>query len=103
MRIGRVGFILGNIPLVVATTIVSHVPGYHRHLEADPTKLAVVGCLVLWAACLTAWRCHDYNKSAWGNFFTDQIPIVGPFLALWDLVAAPGSEGFNSYGAPPTF
>jgi len=104
MRIGRVVFVLGNIPLLAITASLSHDAAYASgHLEGYPKKYLVIGCLLLWSSCLTAWRCHDYNKSAWSNFFTEQVPFIGPIVALWDLVSKPGDQGFNSYGAPSKF
>jgi uncharacterized membrane protein YhaH (DUF805 family) len=73
------------------------------HLGDDPKKLLWLLAILVWSVCLTAWRCHDYGKSLWSNFWTEQIPFIGQLLALWDLLTKPGDSGHNAYGAPPRF
>ena len=99
-RIGRGGFaVLSAVsciliaPLLTAETI------------EQPTKLewalalTFIGVNVL----LTTWRCHDFNESFWSNFAAEQVPLVGGFIAAWDLLRKPSDVGFNRYGPPPAF
>jgi uncharacterized membrane protein YhaH (DUF805 family) len=65
-----------------------------------PISVAALG-LVGWT--LVVVRCHDFNRTVWLTFWTDQVPVIGPFWALYELVAKPGSVGMNSYGMPPRF
>jgi uncharacterized membrane protein YhaH (DUF805 family) len=103
-RIGRVGFALGYLPVLVVVFALVRESGYKAwHVDGDPKKIALFAAILFWSLCLTAWRCHDYNKSAWSNFFTEQVPIVGSIVALWGLLSKPGDQGFNSYGPPPKF
>jgi uncharacterized membrane protein YhaH (DUF805 family) len=102
MRIGRLGFVLGNVPLV-AMAYWHDAVGAHVFHQASPD---VAGRMVLvaylfGAIFLTVLRCHDFNETVWGNFWTEQIPIVGQFLALGELLIKPGTVGPNSYGSAP--
>lgn len=102
-RIGRIGYLLGQIPILLVLAWASYATdSWHVDLlEAPATVVVTVVLVLLWSLLLTAWRCHDYNESLWSNFWTEQIPLFGPFLGLWDLVTTAGSRGFNSYGRPP--
>jgi len=101
-RIGRLAFALGFIPvLVLALALAWSAPDHRWRADGDPTRIALVFVLAAWTALVTAWRCHDYGKSAWSNFWTDRIPIVGPLIGLWDLLSKPGDARRNSYGPVP--
>jgi len=101
-RIGRLGFALGYAPVLVVLLFIGRDPGFRPgHLDGDPKKYALMLAILLWSICLSAWRCHDYGKSAWSNFWTEQIPIVGQFLWVWDLLTIPGDSRHNSYGPVP--
>ena len=103
-RIGRLGFLLGYlILLAVASVFVSTLPEHSGSFGEDPTRLFIWLALLAWSILLAAWRCHDFNQSAWSNFWTEQLPLIGPFLALWDLLTKPGDPYVNSYGPPPWF
>jgi uncharacterized membrane protein YhaH (DUF805 family) len=101
-RIGRLGFALGYLPvLAVVWSLVLSAPDYRWHVDGDPKRFALWLGILLWSICITAWRCHDYGKSAWSNFWTEQVPFVGPLFGLWDLLSKPGDAGRNAYGPVP--
>ena len=104
MRIGRTGYAVGNILLVAAAF--SHRPIgalVFNHTPAELADTIVLGCVVVTSIFLAVLRCHDFNETVWNNFWTDQIPFVGQFLATWELLTKPGTPGMNSYGAQPPF
>ena len=101
MRVGRIGFALGYIPvLVVFGYMQMNLQSVRDAPVGSPLYLMIVAAIV-WVMVLSAWRCHDFNKSAWSNFWTDQTPLIGPILGLWDCLFTPGDSGRNSYGSPP--
>lgn len=103
-RIGRIGFALGYLPILMLVIGLHNNPAYSSgNIDGDSKKYAVLIGILIWSICLTAWRCHDYNKSAWSNFWTEQVPLVGPIVGLWDLLSKPGDTGYTSYGPPPRF
>ncbi len=103
-RIGRVGFVVGYLVLVaVAYWIWSEVPDGNFHLQENPVLIGKTAVLAFLILMLSAWRCHDYGESLWSNFVDEQVPVVGGFLALWDLVTKPGNPDHNSYGPVPRF
>ena len=103
-RVGRVGFALGYLPILgLIFALVLRSNGARWHVGDDPQRLVMFLAIFAWSVLITAWRCHDYGKSAWSNFWTEQIPLVGPFLGLWDLLSKPGDTGHNAYGPTPRF
>ena len=102
-RIGRLGFVLFSLPLyAIVFSLVLTAEHHVWVVNGDPKRFVLWLVLVLWSIMVTAWRCHDFNESLWSNFWTDQVPIIGPFVALWDLLAKPGTPGYNSYGPEPS-
>jgi uncharacterized membrane protein YhaH (DUF805 family) len=102
MRVGRVGFVLGNVPLLAAAYWHDSL-GAHLFHNAPPElagKFILVG-YVIGAVFLTVLRCHDFNQTLWNNFWTEQIPVIGQFWALAELLFKPGTEGHNSFGPQP--
>src|SRR5690242_1414548 len=93
-RIGRLGYLLGQIPVLLFIVILSATTGSTEvSLGHTPAIVAVPAiAIALWDLVLTAWRCHDFNQSLWSNFWTEQIPFVGPLLGLWDVITTPGSK-----------
>ena len=101
-RVGRVGFLLCLLPLYAIVFALVRSEGYQTwHVNGDPKRFMLWLALLLWSILISAWRCHDFNKSAWSNFWTEQVPIIGPFVGLWDLLSKPGTPGRNSYGPVP--
>lgn len=45
-------------------------------------------------------RCHDFGQTIWSKFCRDQVPIIGPLLATFDLFFKPGDKNRNEYGDP---
>ena len=104
MRIGRLGFVVGLVSLAVAGFLVGPIAElrpFHVHPDLGRQLLAAALVLVGWT--LVVVRCHDFNRTVWLTFWTDQVPVIGPLWALYELVAKPGSVGMNSYGMPPRF
>ena len=99
-RVGRIGFAIGYLPVLAVLFALTVGSGRHRWQPTDPYAIFAFLALALWSICITAWRCHDYGKSFWSNFWTEQIPVVGPILGLWDLLSKPGDPGYNAYGPP---
>ncbi len=99
-RIGRLGFLLGQIPVVAVDATFHAISGTSGVRVNSAVGVRVVAALA-WDVLITMWRCHDFDKSLWSNFWTEQLPVVGPFLGAWDLITTPGSPGFNTYGRPP--
>lgn len=102
MRIGRIGFVLGNVPLVAAAYWHEAVGAHLLHsVPSDfAGKFVLVG-YIFGAIFLTVLRCHDFNETVWRNFSTEQVPIVGQIWALAELLFKPGTEGPNEFGPPP--
>jgi uncharacterized membrane protein YhaH (DUF805 family) len=102
-RIGRIGFLICLLPwFAVGATLITTSEN-HVWRPNNLSGVALWLALMLWPILITAWRCHDYGKSAWSNFWTEQMPFVGPLLGLWDLFTTPGTKGRNSYGLQPPF
>jgi uncharacterized membrane protein YhaH (DUF805 family) len=99
MRIGRFGYLLSQAPIVVTASWL------YMTLPPGPIESPRVIVLILIVAAfswfLTILRCHDYNESAWTNFWIDKTPIIGSIWAAAELFVKPGTPGHNSYGAPP--
>ena len=102
-RIGRLGFALGFLPLftILLAVIVKSGQAHWHPAAGDVKGYLLLAAYFIWVMCISAWRCHDYGKSAWSNFWTEQTPLIGPFLGLWDLLSKPGDTGRNRYGSPP--
>ena len=101
-RIGRAGFAIGYLPVFAIVVVSALTQGLmSAHSPQTPAKYVALAAFLLWSICLTAWRCHDYGKSAWSNFWTEQVPIIGPFLGLADLLFKRGDAGHNGYGPVP--
>ena len=100
-RIGRTGFALGYLPVLALVAYLAKTSIGHSWRPSDATGYLLFAVVFFWSICLTAWRCHDFGKSAWSNFWTEQIPLIGPFLGLWDLISKPGDLGNNEYGPVP--
>jgi uncharacterized membrane protein YhaH (DUF805 family) len=73
----------------------------HSHEQRFAFGALLVIFMVGGSFCLTAWRCHDFGKSAWENFWTEQVPIIGGLWALCELLFIPGDKKRNGYGDPP--
>jgi uncharacterized membrane protein YhaH (DUF805 family) len=104
MRIGRLGFVVGLASLAVAGFLVAPIAAlrpFHVHPDLARQILFVVLGLASWT--LVVLRCHDFNRTIWLTFWTDQVPVIGPIWALYELLTMPGSTGMNSYGPPPRF
>jgi uncharacterized membrane protein YhaH (DUF805 family) len=104
MRIGRSGFVVGLLSLAASGWLVAPIASlrlFHVHPELGSKLLFLALAIASWT--LVVLRCHDFNRSAWLTFWTDQVPVIGPFIALYELLAKPGSVGMNSYGSPPRF
>lgn len=101
-RIGRAGFAIGYLP-VLATVVASALTQgmMSAHSPKTPETYIAFAAFLIWTICLTAWRCHDYGRSAWSNFWTEQAPIIGPLLGLADLLFKRGDAGHNGYGPVP--
>jgi uncharacterized membrane protein YhaH (DUF805 family) len=102
MRIGRVGFVLGHLPLIAAAYwhngLGSHI--FYR----TPPEFAGTGVLLTVVTAswfLTVLRCHDFNETVWNNFWTEQVPVIGQVWALAELLFKPGTPGSNSFGTQP--
>jgi hypothetical protein len=63
-------------------------------------KFMLVGYAV-GAVFLAVLRCHDFNETVWGNFWTERVPVIGQVWALAELLFKPGTPGRNAYGSPP--
>jgi len=104
MRIGRVGFTVGTLTLYVVAYASRAIGTFaFSHTPPDLGRTLVLVCVGMASVFLAVLRCHDFNETIWNNFWTDQIPFVGQFMALWELVTKPGTPGMNSYGAMPPF
>jgi uncharacterized membrane protein YhaH (DUF805 family) len=101
MRIGRMGFVVGNLVLLATAAASGWIGQLHPfHLQPDVAETFIrVGCGI-GAWTLVAWRAHDFNESAWRLFWIEQVPFIGQFEALWMLLTTPGTDGMNSYGHP---
>jgi uncharacterized membrane protein YhaH (DUF805 family) len=104
MRIGRLGFVVGQACVAACGLLVGPIASLHL-FHVHPDLGVQIGWIALAIASLTltVWRCHDYNRTFWHNFWADQVPVIGPFVAMYELLATPGSVGMNSYGMPPRF
>ena len=101
-RIGRLGFALGYLPvLALLVALTWDAPNHRWNVGSDPHRIALFVGVLLWTICVTAWRCHDFGKSAWSDFWTSQAPFIGPLVSLWDLFATPGEPHANAYGPVP--
>jgi hypothetical protein len=102
MRIGRLGFVMGHVPLIAAVYwhngLGSHI---FSHTPPDLAGACVILAAIAGSWFLTVLRCHDFNETVWNNFWTEQVPIIGQFWALGELLVKPGTAGGNSYGAQP--
>jgi len=104
MRIGRVGFAVGVLPVLGALYACDHFNIGFTDGEPNTLKVAVLlFSSPMWFLFLTVLRCHDFNESAWTNYFIDQVPIIGQIWATAELFLKPGSRGYNRYGGPPLF
>jgi uncharacterized membrane protein YhaH (DUF805 family) len=102
-RIGRLGFVIGYASTAVVVMAFPYILGLARsHEQRFAIAAALVTFLIAASICLPAWRCHDFGKSAWDNFWTDQIPIIGSVWALFELLFIAGDKQRNGYGDPPT-
>ena len=103
-RIGRAGFIIGYAFSVgVAFAFPRILDLATSHEQRFLYGVALVIFLLASFICLPAWRCHDFGKSAWDNFWTEQIPVIGGIWALFELLFIAGDKGRNGYGDPPAF
>jgi uncharacterized membrane protein YhaH (DUF805 family) len=101
-RIGRVGFALGYLPVLgIVLVLTWNMPNHKWPIDWSPSRIVVATSLLLWSGLITAWRCHDFGKSAWSDFWTEQAPVIGPLLSLWDLFFTPGEPLNNAYGPVP--
>jgi uncharacterized membrane protein YhaH (DUF805 family) len=102
MRIGRMGFVVGLGVLTIAGFAINAIATLKPFGLPPEIAAQALGVGVLAAACfLVTWRCHDFNKSFWHAFWTDQVPVIGPLWALYELFVTPGTDGMNSYGHKP--
>lgn len=104
MRIGRIGFAVGQASLSAALywhdALAEHLFG---HASPRTTLVYVAFVFVAGSWFLATLRCHDFNETVWNNFWTEQVPFIGQILALAELLTRPGTTVRNSYGAPPFF
>ncbi len=101
-RIARIGFVLGygtTIGVMFAFPHLLDLATSHERRFAIGAVLVI--SIVSAVICLTAWRCHDFGKSAWDNFWTEQVPFIGGIWALFELLFIPGDKARNGYGDPP--
>jgi uncharacterized membrane protein YhaH (DUF805 family) len=103
-RIGRLGFTVGyaaSAAALIAIPALMHLYPGHQQKTVALMFLAAFG--VGGMICVIAWRCHDFGKTGWHYFWTDQVPVVGSLWALLELFFLPGDQGRNGYGDPPSF
>jgi uncharacterized membrane protein YhaH (DUF805 family) len=100
-RIGRLGYAAG---LVISTALILPL------ILADKASLSLTDrpkeavSILLYAAfniLISAWRCHDFGKSGWHDFWNNQIPFVGGLISFFELLFKPGDPHMNSFGKPP--
>jgi uncharacterized membrane protein YhaH (DUF805 family) len=104
MRIGRLGFVAGLASLAAAGLLVAPIAALRPfHMHPDLARQILFLALALASWTLVVLRCHDFNRTVWLTFWTDQVPIIGPLIATYELLAKPGSVGMNNYGGPPRF
>lgn len=103
MRVGRNGFALGYMPVWVVLGYIQMNLQSVRDAPVRSLLYLAIAVTIVWAMVLAAWRCHDFIKSGWSNFWTDQTPLIGPILGFWDCLFTLGDQGRNSYGPPPRF
>jgi uncharacterized membrane protein YhaH (DUF805 family) len=101
-RIGRLGYAIGSIPVYALLIFIFWSEPSHRwSLEGHLDRVPIVLALLAWDTCLSAWRCHDFGKPLSWDFWTNQIPIVGGLISLWELHFKPGDTTRNAYGHVP--
>ena len=102
MRIGRVGFALGQGSLFAAAYWHDVVGTQVFHRAPPPLAGAYIAlCVIAGSWVLGVLRCHDFNQTVWDNFWKEQTPFIGQIWALGELLVKPGTAGRNSFGAPP--
>ena len=103
MRIGRLGFALGQCTLFAAAYWHDAVSSRHifNHIPPGESDAYIALCFFVGSWILAVLRCHDFNQTVWDNFWKEQTPLVGWLWALGELLIKPGTPGGNSYGAQP--
>jgi uncharacterized membrane protein YhaH (DUF805 family) len=103
-RIGRIGYATGVVlsTLLILTHFWPSI-GHRAPVGDRPDLLAIALAYIAFGYLLAAWRCHDFGKSGWHDFWNNQIPIVGGLISLFELFFKPGDPRANSYGKPPRF
>lgn len=111
-RVGRKGFWLGTLAIVVVGVLVngalfalmmgtatSAEPGAAAAPSLLPSLVALaIGLVLFWAAlAVQAKRWHDQDKSAWW-ILVNLVPAVGGLIALVMCGFVKGTEGSNRYG-----
>ena len=102
-RIGRIGFLGGTVlSMAVVIPWLVHLDG-KEYLRSSEAAMFVGGIVVLIFSnlVLSTWRCHDFGQSGWHDFWTNQIPYVGGFISLYEMIFRPGDPQWNAWG-PPT-
>jgi uncharacterized membrane protein YhaH (DUF805 family) len=104
-RIGRVGFLAGFLLTMVAV-LPWLVPLEEKEfLSTSEAAMFIAGivALVFSNLVLSAWRCHDFGKSGWHDFWTNELPFIGGFVSIYEMLFKPGDPHWNAWGPPPRF
>ena len=86
--------------LVALPQIVAN-PTPFSSIADRPKEVALALGYVAFNFLISVWRCHDFGKSGWHDFWNNQIPFVGGFISLFELLFKPGDPHRNSFGKPP--
>lgn len=100
-RIGRVGYVAGLVlSSALALPYLWGAESTASSFSDDPKKFAVAGAYIFINFLLSTWRCHDFGKSGWHDFWNNQIPFIGGFISLFELIFKSGDPHMNSFGKP---
>jgi len=104
-RIGRVGFVAGVVLTMIAVLPWLNYLDRKEYLSTAEMAMYVAGIAVLVLAnlVLTTWRCHDFGQSGWHDFWTNQLPFIGGFVSLYEMLFKPGDPHSNAWGPPTRF
>ena len=101
-RIGRIGYTIASVPFyALLLFLLLSQPDHRWSLEGHPERVVITMLIVGWEMCFAALRCHDFGKPFSWDFWTNQIPIVGGLISMWELHFKAGDPKRNAYGPIP--